>query len=291
VAAGAAAAGAGATVAGAGKAAATPVKEKASVGAPTGGGSGRGGFGWVIWAIGAMALVLLLAWLLSRCNDTSTPVDVDTSATTAKTETTVAAETTVATEAPEVTEVDAAGLLQPEVDKALEGSGVVGEVDGDSVTLTGTVPTEEEKAAAQENVAALPGVTVVSNLIEVEGAATPDSGTTINEALSLDPITFDVNSDVITAEGQAVLDQAAGYLEENADVRVEIAGHTDSDGPTESNADLSQRRAESVKKYLEDKGIAGDRMEPKGYGEGSPIVANDTAANKAINRRIEFRIL
>lgn len=266
--------------AGAGKVGAAPVKEKATAGVSTGDGDNRGGFGWVAWAIGAMALVLLLAWLLSRCNDTTEVEGGDAPATTATTADDATATTAAAT-----------GLLQSDVDAALQGTEVSGIVDGDTVTLTGTVPIEGDKLLAEERVAALPGAVNIVNNIEVEGDAMPDSGTTINEALSLDPITFDVNSDVITPEGQAVLDQAAGYLEENAAVRVEIAGHTDSDGANESNLDLSQRRAESVKRYLEGKGIDGGRMEPKGYGEESPVVANDTPANKAINRRIEFRIL
>ena len=113
---------------------------------------------------------------------------------------------------------------------------------------------------------------------------------TINEELSLDPITFAVNSAEITAEGQAVLDEAAAFLEANPEINVEIAGHTDSDGDDASNLDLSQRRAESVEAYLEGQGIDGARMEPQGYGETEPVVDNDTAENKAVNRRIEFRI-
>lgn len=114
--------------------------------------------------------------------------------------------------------------------------------------------------------------------------------TTINERLSLDPITFEVRSATITARGLAVLDQAAAYLKADPEVTIEIAGHTDSDGDAEDNMRLSQDRADVVKAYLEAQGIDGARMISIGYGENDPVTSNDTAAGKARNRRIEFVI-
>lgn len=113
---------------------------------------------------------------------------------------------------------------------------------------------------------------------------------TINEELSLDPVTFEVRSATITDEGLAVLDEAAEYLKADPDVTVEIAGHTDSDGEAADNIRLSQERAEVVEAYLESRGIDGSRMTPIGYGEDDPIASNATEAGKAQNRRIEFVI-
>jgi len=70
--------------------------------------------------------------------------------------------------------------------------------------------------------------------------------------------------------------------------RVEISGHTDSDGSAAFNQRLSERRAENVVKYLSGKGISFSRLTGVGYGETEPIAPNDTPANKAKNRRIEF---
>ena len=104
-------------------------------------------------------------------------------------------------------------------------------------------------------------------------------------------IYFDVNKDTIKPKSFKVLDNAVKVLKQFPDTRVEISGHTDSDGGHDYNVDLSQRRADSVKKYLQDKGIDGARMQTKGYGPDKPIADNKTKKGKAKNRRIEFKLL
>lgn len=74
-------------------------------------------------------------------------------------------------------------------------------------------------------------------------------------------------------------------------VRLEIAGHTDSIGSDASNLAISERRAASVRDWLMSKGVARDRLVAVGYGETRPFVSNDTAENRARNRRIEFTAL
>ncbi len=74
-------------------------------------------------------------------------------------------------------------------------------------------------------------------------------------------------------------------------MKVEIGGHTDANGPDEYNQDLSQRRANNVKKYLERLGVAPDRISAVGYGESRPVAPNDTAEGRRLNRRTEFIIL
>ena len=74
-------------------------------------------------------------------------------------------------------------------------------------------------------------------------------------------------------------------------IQVEIAAHTDSDGSENYNLTLSERRAESVVNYLTQYGIDLERLTPKGYGESDPIAPNDSNENKALNRRVEMRIL
>ena len=67
-----------------------------------------------------------------------------------------------------------------------------------------------------------------------------------------------------------------------------IEGHTDSDGTTEHNQILSEKRAESVKLYLVSEGISSSRLFTKGYGESVPVAPNTTSTGKAQNRRVEL---
>jgi OmpA-OmpF porin, OOP family len=102
-------------------------------------------------------------------------------------------------------------------------------------------------------------------------------------------ILFDVNSDKIKPESYGMVKEIANVLNENADVRVKIIGHTDNDGDDAKNLELSKKRAEAVKKSLsKDFGVDAARMETDGKGESVPAVKNDTPENKAQNRRVEF---
>ena len=87
------------------------------------------------------------------------------------------------------------------------------------------------------------------------------------------------------------LDEFAEYLKFNPTMKVEIQGHTDNVGKDEDNRLLSERRAATVKTYLETKGITANRITAKGYGASKPIADNSTVAGKAKNRRTEFLIL
>lgn len=102
-------------------------------------------------------------------------------------------------------------------------------------------------------------------------------------------ILFDVNSDVIKPESFGVLKGIATVLKENADVKVTIIGHTDSDGNDATNLSLSQKRAAAVVKTLSTEfGIDASRMGSEGKGETQPVGDNKTKEGKASNRRVEF---
>jgi len=102
-------------------------------------------------------------------------------------------------------------------------------------------------------------------------------------------IYFDVNKDVVKPESYGTLKEISKILNEVPDVKVKIVGHTDSDGADPANLDLSKRRAASVKSELvKSFGVNGDRLETDGMGESQPVAPNDTPANKALNRRVEF---
>ena len=102
-------------------------------------------------------------------------------------------------------------------------------------------------------------------------------------------ILFDVNSDRIKGESYGTLKEVASVLAESPDLKVQIVGHTDSDGDDAANMDLSRRRAASVKTTLtREFGIDAGRMETDGKGETQPVDKNDNPAGKANNRRVEF---
>ena len=102
---------------------------------------------------------------------------------------------------------------------------------------------------------------------------------------------FDFNKATLRPSGKEKLDDNAEVLNKYPDINVEIAGYTDSIGSDKYNMKLSKERAESVKKYLESKGVAADRMTIKGFGKTHPIASNKTKAGRAQNRRVEIEIM
>jgi outer membrane protein OmpA-like peptidoglycan-associated protein len=87
------------------------------------------------------------------------------------------------------------------------------------------------------------------------------------------------------------LDRLVDLMVQNPGIKIDIIGHTDSKGSDDYNLTLSEGRAQSVMKYLIEKGIAKKRMTATGMGESSPISSNDTDAGRAQNRRVEFTIV
>jgi len=100
---------------------------------------------------------------------------------------------------------------------------------------------------------------------------------------------FDSGKDVVKPESYGSLNEIANVLKENPDVKIQIVGHTDSDGDDAMNLDLSKRRAANVKNYLvKEFGISADRISTDGKGESQTLVPNTSVENKAKNRRVEF---
>jgi outer membrane protein OmpA-like peptidoglycan-associated protein len=85
-----------------------------------------------------------------------------------------------------------------------------------------------------------------------------------------------------------VINQIYKMMDEYPELRFSVEGHTDSDGDEASNLVLSEERANSVVNKLVAMGIASDRFETKGFGEGKAIDTNNTPEGKANNRRVEF---
>lgn len=107
----------------------------------------------------------------------------------------------------------------------------------------------------------------------------------------LDKVYFETDKDVIKTESYGLLDQVAAIFKSHPEIKkVEISGHTDSQGKDAYNLDLSDRRAKAVRAYLVNKGVEAHRMDAKGYGETKPIASNTSASGRAQNRRVEFNI-
>jgi outer membrane protein OmpA-like peptidoglycan-associated protein len=128
----------------------------------------------------------------------------------------------------------------------------------------------------------------------LEGLKVDASGCAVQteaQSVVLKGVTFLPSSATLTAEAKTVLDSAVAALSGQADLKVELGGHTDSQGKDAANMALSQKRAESVRKYLIDKGIDGGRLTAKGYGETQPIADNNTLEGRKENRRVELKIV
>ncbi len=102
-------------------------------------------------------------------------------------------------------------------------------------------------------------------------------------------IFFETNSAKLKAVSNAQLDDLAEILKRNDGVNLTVEGHTDNVGDDAYNMKLSQERTESVKLYLEGKGISGVRLNAIGFGETKPIGDNKKATGRTQNRRVELK--
>jgi len=110
------------------------------------------------------------------------------------------------------------------------------------------------------------------------------------EKIVLRAVHFDFNKANIRPDARPILDEATRILKERGNIHVVVAGHTDSVGSDAYNMKLSKSRAEAVKRYLVDHGIAASRITGEGFGEREPVASNATAEGRAQNRRVELHV-
>ncbi len=102
---------------------------------------------------------------------------------------------------------------------------------------------------------------------------------------------FDFDQASLQPASAVDLNRAVDWLKANPTVKVELSGHTDNVGAKDYNKKLSQDRAQSVMDYLVGKGVSPARLRAMGYGMEQPITTNDTDEGRAMNRRVEFRVV
>ncbi|MGD9493035.1 MAG: OmpA family protein [Bacteroidales bacterium] len=110
-------------------------------------------------------------------------------------------------------------------------------------------------------------------------------------AIVLSNVLFETSSSTLLLESFPSLNEVVAYMNENPDVSIEIRGHTDNQGDSTMNLDLSRSRATSVAYYIRDKGIDDTRLSAVGFGDTQPIADNNTEEGRQKNRRVEIVII
>ena len=133
-------------------------------------------------------------------------------------------------------------------------------------------------------------------VMEVKGTRPPPGPARVvlteSNIAIMDKVQFETGKAALLPASHALLDEVAKMLKDNPQVElISVEGHTDSTGSADFNRKLSQQRAESVAKYLSNKGVKAARMEPKGFGPDRPVADNETDPGRDANRRVEFNIL
>jgi OOP family OmpA-OmpF porin len=121
------------------------------------------------------------------------------------------------------------------------------------------------------------------------GTPVDNHGCELVAEYKLENVNFEFDSAKLTASSTSMLDEAVKILKRHSDMKVEIAGHTDSVGNDQYNMALSERRAQAVTDYLIANGAKANMMSTKGYGESQPVADEGSESGRAANRRVELR--
>lgn len=170
-------------------------------------------------------------------------------------------------------------------------------VGGDTITLTGTAPSDDVRAAAEAAAKTAWPDARIDNQIMVAGAgpAAPapnrcaDVQAAINDLLRT-PINFDTNGSGVAASSRQMLGDIATKIKDCPDAKVAVKGFTDNSGNDAINQPLSESRARSVADFLVSQGIPAENVTSQGFGSADPIASNDTPEGRAQNRRVEIAV-
>jgi outer membrane protein OmpA-like peptidoglycan-associated protein len=157
--------------------------------------------------------------------------------------------------------------------------------DGLSLEFTGKARPELFEALQTTDLG-IPGVTLAvdSNVVKIDA---PLLETSLNDLFKAEPILFGTGSSDIDAKSDATIAKAAALLLSEPVGNVAVEGFTDNTGGAAKNTQLSQARADAVRKALVSKGVAAERLKAKGFGPDRPLADNATPEGRAANRRVE----
>jgi len=193
----------------------------------------------------------------------------------------------VATAAPIIVSADEFGLAAG-VGKLSEAVGGTPIVTAASITFDLLFETGEKIPAIE---AARAEAAKRKNEVET-AAITPEACETRFSVISTTgAIFFRTGSAELTHDSDPLLASVADIANRCPSVRVQVTGHTDNVGNRDANQALSLQRAKSVANFLTQRGMAASRIDTQGFGDSRPVVPNDVEANRAKNRRIEFKVL
>jgi len=176
-----------------------------------------------------------------------------------------------------------AGMITPGLKRVSPGKL---EVNGQAVRVTGEVGNEalRQQVASDLSLASNTSYTV-TNALKVGSQQK-----LLDQTLANRIIEFQSGSAKLTPLGMSILDEMVAKMALMGDTSFVIIGHTDNVGQRESNLTLSHARAQAVKAYMVQKGIAGNHLDVLGKGPDEPVADNTTNDGRARNRRIEFKI-
>ncbi len=111
------------------------------------------------------------------------------------------------------------------------------------------------------------------------------------ETIRLDHLIFEQGKATISPKSYPGLEELMAMMKDNPKLEIQLEGHTDNQGNPKMNLELSQNRVDNVKKYLVSKGIGKDRIKTKAFGGTKPILNANSPEARALNRRVEMRVL
>jgi len=130
--------------------------------------------------------------------------------------------------------------------------------------------------------------TMIKNIRIAEGAVALYDRFKTDGKIVTNGIKFDSGKATLKPESMGIINEIAKLMKEYPEINFSVEGHTDSDGDTDLNKNLSEKRAETVRNKLIEMGISENRLASKGFGEEVPVADNNTPEGKANNRRVEF---
>jgi peptidoglycan-binding protein ArfA len=170
-------------------------------------------------------------------------------------------------------------------------------VNGDTITLTGTAATQDQKNTVEQDAARIWSNLNVVGTLAVNGPIPPPGSpaptlcaglASAVDALTGGPITFANDGFSVTPADDQILSQVADKLKACPTAHATINGYTDNSGAEAINISLSNQRAQIVANFLIAHGVAGAQLVVKALGSANPVAPNDTAEGRAKNRRVEI---